>query len=589
MHRWFEMPLQNPLALLGLISIIPLIIVYLIQPRPREVLFSSILFLRAGEAERSAVLSRLIKDPLFWVQVLVLISLSLAAAGPYTTAIGTMDSHLVIILDVSASMEASYDQALALVSPYTDKYDRLSIVLADSIPISALQSGSSSEAKDVLAKIHPRAVSADISSAMILGNNLLGSEEGDMLVVSDFISWTGDDPQTTRKLLEGNRRSNIVFADSNRDGDNLAIIDGWNVFELGGINHTALIRNYGPTKTIPLSVSNQGGISSKTITFPRGRDQYFSFSAAPGVNRLTLEVDDAVASDNNAFVYVPELEAREVLFLGEDCPALLALQALPNVHVHRADDYSNFDLIVIGKNASTDGKLNMYIDSGGRVVYIATSFRESPDYLPVKITGSSQASANLWVQSSGFAKDIHFDEIGILNYLYANPRRHSNTLIEANGTPILSFWHLGKGTVVYDGLEMDSDFYSRPEFPIFWHELVNWLTDIPDISQSNRKTGEIIPLGSMETVETPLGLETTYTLLLDKEGVYKFHDKILVANMYDARESELGEGANYIQGEFKGTASKVKTIRNDLTPWLIAVALIAIMCELAIIRLRREA
>ncbi len=532
---------------------------------------------------------RLIKDPLFWVQLLVLISLSLAAAGPYTTSIGTIDNHLVIILDISASMEASFDQAMASVGQYMDKYNRISIVLADSIPISALQSGSSSEARDILAKIYPRAVSADISSAMILGNNLLGSEGGDMLVVSDFISWTGDDPQTTRKLLEGNGKVNVVFAGSNRDGDNLAVIDGWNVLELGGVNHTALIRNYGPTKTIPISVRNQGGTASRMITLPQGRDHYFSFSATPGINQITLEVDDAVASDNTAYVYVPELEAKKILFSGEDSPALFALRALPNVRVYRAGDYSDFNLVVIANNTSTNGKLNRFIDSGGKVVYIASSPRESPDYLPVKVTGLSQGSANLWVRSPGFAKDIHFDEVGILNYLYANPRRQSTTLIEANGTPILSFWDLGKGTVVYDGLETNSDFYYRPEYPIFWYKLVNWLTGVPDISESNRKTGEVIPLGSMEKVETPIGLQTTYNLLLDKEGVYKFQDKLLVANMYDARESELGVGANYIQGEFNGTTLKEAPIHYDITRWFIAIALIAIIFELALIRWRREA
>jgi hypothetical protein len=590
MHRDFQMPLQNPLALLGLISIVPLIIVYLIQPRPIEVLFSSLMFLREGEAERSAVLSRLIKDPLFWVQLLVLISLSLAAAGPYTTSIGTIDNHLVIILDISASMEASFDQAMTLVSPYADKFDRISIVLADSIPISSLQSGSRSEARDTLAKIRPRAVSADISSAMILGNNLLGSEGGDMLVVSDFISWTGDDPQTTRKLLEGKGKVNIVFASSNRDGDNVAIIDGWNVLELDGVNHTTLIRNYGPTKIIPITLRNQVGISSRTISLPQGSDRYFSFSAIPGINQITLEVDDAIVSDNYDYAYVPELEERKVLYLGEDSPALVALRALPDVRIHREGDYSNFDLVVIANNASKNGMLNRYIDSGGKVVHIASSSQESSDYLPVKVTGMSQGPANLWVRSPGFAKDIHFDEIGILSYLDGNPRRHSTTLIEANGTPILSYWHLGKGTVVYDGLEMNSDFYYRPEYPIFWYELVNWLTGVPDISQSNRKTGELIPLGSeMEKVETPLGLETTYNLLLDKEGVYRFQDKILVANMYDPRESDLGGGSNYSLGEFKGTASKEALIHKDLTPWFIAVALIAIISELALIRWRREA
>jgi hypothetical protein len=152
------MPFQNPLALLGLLSIIPLIIVYLIRPKPKEISFSSTLFLREGEAERSAVLSRLVSDPLFWVQLLVLLSLSVAAAGPYTVSTGTAGSHLAIVLDVSASMEGSFAEAIAMAEPYLDNYDRVSIVMAENIPVAALQGGSSAEARDVLARQRPRRV-----------------------------------------------------------------------------------------------------------------------------------------------------------------------------------------------------------------------------------------------------------------------------------------------------------------------------------------------------------------------------------------------------------------------------------------------
>ena len=102
------MPFSNPLALLGLLSIIPLIVIYLIRPKPREILFSSTIFLTEEKAERSAVLSRLITDPFFWIQLLVLCSLSIAAAGPYTTEVGTPTSHLVLVVDLSASMESNF-------------------------------------------------------------------------------------------------------------------------------------------------------------------------------------------------------------------------------------------------------------------------------------------------------------------------------------------------------------------------------------------------------------------------------------------------------------------------------------------------
>jgi len=136
------MPFSNPLALLGLLSIIPLIIIYLIRPRPKEIRFSSTQFLREGEAKRTAVLSRLIFDPLFWVQLLALCSLSIAAAGPYTIGEGPATSHLVVVLDDSASMQASFSQAQKLIAPYLDSYQKISIILAENAPVTILSGGS---------------------------------------------------------------------------------------------------------------------------------------------------------------------------------------------------------------------------------------------------------------------------------------------------------------------------------------------------------------------------------------------------------------------------------------------------------------
>ena len=111
------MPFRNPAALLALLSIIPLILVYLIRPRPKEVRFSATQFLSEGEVKLSEVLSRLISEPLFWVQLLVLLSLSLAAAGPCTTEEATARSHLVVVLDSSARMPACSYRALAMIRP----------------------------------------------------------------------------------------------------------------------------------------------------------------------------------------------------------------------------------------------------------------------------------------------------------------------------------------------------------------------------------------------------------------------------------------------------------------------------------------
>ncbi len=579
------MPLRNPLALLGLLSIIPLIIIYLIRPRPKEIRFSATQFLREGEAERSAVLSRLINDPLFWVQLLMLCSLSIASAGPFTSEEAMAESHLVVVLDGSASMQASLPP-LQLIDPYLDQYQRVSIVLAGSLPQTALLEGSPAEARNALRLQKPRAVSADLSSGMALAGSLLAGEGGHILVVSDFISWIGDDPQATRKILEADGRVSIVFADSYRGGDNLALVQGWDVPGPGYDNHTALVRNFGPAREVPITIRGPGGVTSQSVPMASGADYYLTFTAYPGVNEISLDVEDAIDWDNKAYVYVPDLAKKRVLYQGKAGPALAALRSLPNVDVETSGQLSDFDLVVVAANASLDGQLNRYID-GGRVIFIASGL-ESPEFLPVRVTGQAPGPASLWVRSAGFTKGLHFDEIGLFRFPQAAARKGSTTLVEANGLPILSYWHLGKGIVIYSGLEMDSDFYLRPEYPIFWHQMVSWITGVPDIEESNRKTGELIHLGETVLVETPSTSLSTSSLLLDEVGVYRYQGKAVAANMHDPSESSLQRNGGVDAGRFIG-GSRETIVEKDLSNWIIALALLAILLELAVMRWRREA
>ncbi len=579
------MPFRNPMALLGLLSIIPLIIIYLIRPQPKEIRFSSTQFLREGEAERSAVLSRLINDPLFWIQLLVLLSLSVAAAGPYTTQAGPASSHLVVVLDSSASMQAG-SRALQLIDPYLDKYQRISIVLAESMPRTTLSEGSPAEARDALRRQSPKAVSADLSSAMTLAGSLLANDGGNMLVVSDFISWIGDDPDATRKILQADGRVSIVFADCYQGGDNVALVEAWDVPGPGYVNHTALVHNYGPARMVPVTIrSPNGAAAGRTLQMDSGGDSYLSFTAYPGVSEISLDLEDAVSWDNHAYIYVPDLAQKRVLYQGQEGPALAALRSLPNVEVQTAGDLKGFDLIVLARNASQNGKLNRYID-GGKVIFIASD-QESPEYLPVRVTGELPGPAGLWVRSEGFAKGVHFDEIGIFRYPQAVSRKGSTTMVEANGQPILSYWRLGKGMVIYSGLEMDSDFYLRPEYPIFWYQMVSWITGAPDTVESNRKTGEIIHLGETARIETPSTNIAASTLLLDEVGLYRYQGKAVAANLYDPKESSLQRN-NVVEAGVFVSASRETVVEEDLSDWIIALAALVIIAELAVMKRRRE-
>jgi hypothetical protein len=119
--------------------------------------------------------------------------------------------------------------------------------------------------------------------------------------------------------------------------------------------------------------------------------------------------------------------------------------------------------------------------------------------------------------------------------------------------------------------------------------MVNWLTGVPDISESNHKTGELIPLGEPTVVVAPGGTITTSNLLLDDVGEYRFREETIAANMYDPRESDLRRSTSPPAGGFTGGGQRETQVKNDLTPWIIALSALAIIAEIAIIRWRREA
>jgi hypothetical protein len=581
------MPFTAPLALLGLLSAIPLIILYMIRPRPKDQPFPSTAFIKEGDAKPTAALNRLITDPLFWIQLLVIIFLVIAAAGPFTEARGTQGAHLVVVFDLSASMEASRDAALEIVERYSQGLDRISIVLAENIPVVALREGNRVQAISTLDSLSPRAVQADLSAAMTAGRGLLGAEGGSILVVSDFASWIGDDPEVTRGLIEGGG-TRVVFVDSGGAGDNVGIVGGWIVDYGGSLNYTCHIRNYGRTRTVPITIQGPGGTITTARTIDAGGDHYLTLDAFPGVTVVTLEVDDAISADNRAYVYAPEIGVRRVLYLGDEGPVLAALRSIPTVEVSFSGDYSGFDMVVTERGGS-DGQLNRYIYDGGRVVYVPSNGSASPEYLSVRIAGQVNESAPLWTRNQVFAGEVNFDEVGVRSYLLATPRKGSVTVVEANGVPIISYWRLGSGTSVYMGLPQEgSDFYSRPEYPIFWYGMTNWLTDAPDASESNRKTGEIIILGEMTSVDSPGGRVTTDLLHLDQVGIYRFQGRTIVANMYDPIESNLLNPKTLNLGTFAPGEAAEKLIRKDLSPWLVIIAAALIALELLILRRRRE-
>ena len=204
---------------------------------------------------------------------------------------------------------------------------------------------------------------------------------------------------------------------------------------------------------------------------------------------------------------------------------------------------------------------------------------------------------------------IDIAKITVKKYFKAQAKRGAISLVEGgnNASVMLAYWKFGKGMVIYSGLadpvgdniydplneNIWNDFHSHADYPLFWKQLLEWISGSLDVSEYNAKTGQFIKLPATETVTTPTDSVTTDFLLLDEVGVYHLPDKDVAVNLYDETESNLA-GAGLTTGANLTAAQaipyNVQVIRQPeyLDIYLIIAGMFLVFLELYYLRWRGE-
>lgn len=181
-----------PFALLGLLAVPTLVAIYWLRNRSRVVPVSSLmLWLDQSEIQHGGIRLRRLQTPLlFYIELIALVLLTLAAAGPQIRTAQSSQS-LVVILDDSYSMLAGGDDSprkrgfAALRDEFaTGNWYSARCLIAGQSP-SLLDSQSLSELLGVIdQKWTCRAAHADLDSALNLAAEL-GGKHAALLVISD--------------------------------------------------------------------------------------------------------------------------------------------------------------------------------------------------------------------------------------------------------------------------------------------------------------------------------------------------------------------------------------------------------------------
>ena len=609
------MPLEEPLGLLALLGAIPIIVAYLLRPRKVRMEVPSVIVLfeayRPKRFER--IFKKLVKDTLLPLQLIAILLFALALSGPYIVIGEQVSSeNVAIVIDASGSMMADgrFEEALKKAEGYLSAKN--TIVVAKSRPMVALEDAPPSEARKVLSGLRCGASSADLSSAILLASEKLPRGEGRIVLISDLSHYRGENPVGAISMARGNGHTVVVDeVVGNGNTDNVGIVDGWiESSEVGHVFHYE-VRSYYEPRSVEIEVESGGKKTKTTLNLGADESKFLTTQLSAGISVIRLNVKDSLSADNIAYIYIPSRGTREILFIGNSSsPAFVAMDVMKENYVRSIRRQSSipslagYDVVVVGDEGTKISKelgmmLKAYVESGGKLVVLGSESLMSDmaieELLPVEIKGTFNETILSVVSKSEVVDGIPFNEISVVKGLETMGKEGSITLVESSmGYPVISYWEFGRGVVVYVGLsDMGGwdDFPTKPEYPIFWLQLLNWLTGIGEAQSYNVKAGMLMPLGSMNEVITPSGKVVTDLLLLDEVGIYTVDDKTYAVNMFDSRESDIGFKSSLEPGVYGGGATYTlerSENRMDLT-WIV-LAVLGIICvgELFILRGRGE-
>jgi len=582
-----EFGFLNAWAFYGLAVLVPVIILYLLKPKPKELKIPSLMFIKEVEQRRrfSSFFKRLFRDPLLLLQLLILTILVLALAGPFMLSQETHDIQeaVAIIIDSSASMQARdvqptrFGAALAtarqIVLDLQDN-DHVTLVLAENIPVVALNKGTKQQALAIIPSLRVKDTPTGLGNSVILAKDILADSEvkKTIYILSDFSNYEGSDPVAASKsaFAAGMSIVPIVFAS---EGENVGIVSGRAGRRLDQCFAEAIVKDFGNERSVNIIFSIDGiAVASDTKTLRTGDTELFSFSGDCTTSEHTLNLfidgSDALPVDDEVWFILSEQKQFRALLIKERESAdyiRYALESLPNVQVDSAiptviPSLESYDVVVFQSatpEALLPGTFKLvedFVRSGGDAIIIgseALAFMDPeflPKLLPVLPAGSSKVSGSPQLLfDHPILSDIDIESLYFEEYVRAFEKEDAITLATIGDSPLLAYRDLDNGGVLYAGLGPNATlggFYLQPSFPIFWSQVFDWLGREEAIGSLSYFTGEQLPifLNQTEHVEKPSGeVVETKNPLLDEVGIYNLPSfgRHVAANLLDDRESDI--------------------------------------------------
>ncbi|MFH1722059.1 MAG: BatA and WFA domain-containing protein [Candidatus Altiarchaeota archaeon] len=586
----------NPTAFWAAFLVVPIILLYLLRPRPQVISIPSLMFLRKIEKSRrlQSFFTRLVRDPILIFQIIIILLLVGSLAGPFTQVRQSVnpEEEVVIVIDASASMKAKdgaesrFDAALDVTRQIIgglDERDFVSIVVAESVPATALVHGKPFEATSAMGRLKPADTPTNLGDSILLAKDLLAETELQRViyVVSDFAGESVTKAELAKKIAAAQAIEVSFIQVGSNEASNIAITAFEAKRSLTDRNRiivSASVENFGSVdvETSFFVYTFEKELASETRMIKAGGEEffYYQFGVGPEEQRIRAELTDggALSSDDVSYSYVSGLRQYKIALLsytGKDRFLRYVLESPLNNQVDIfyppiIPDLSAYDIIILGSVSKENllpgatAELLRQVRSGTNILFVGSNdLGENIDsnlaqILPVTL--GEVITQDLPVKQAiehEMLKDVTLKNIVVKKYFSSQPRQNATTLLLAGNNSLVTYFPFGGGKAMYMGLNPESDwsnFYHSASFPVFWVQVIEFIDRLEDQpTQLNLRTGEIVTLLYATNITTP-AWETipTGSVYLDEIGFYRaemgYGPETFSASMLNGLESDLKLG-----------------------------------------------
>jgi len=590
------MNLLNPLALLFALLAVPIVLLYLLRLQRREQPVSSTLLWRQVTMDREAntLWQRLRRSLLLFLQVATLAFFVFALARPYINLPGAVSGRSVVLLDASASMQATdvrpsrFEAARAQVRDVINSLganDQMTLIVVDGAPraLSTLTSDKS-QLLDALELARPSLDAANWSAAVALAAATgAGNDDTTTLVVSDGAN--ADD----LRLLGGKVR----FIPIGSSGDNIAISTLTLRRTLRGLSAFVRVTNHG-TRDDRVLVSLRADdalVDARTLDVAAGKSAEWTIgNINPNVMHVQAKIDEAghnaLPLDDEAHAINATVAVRHALLLTRGNRFLeQALATLPGLRVTRAatapPEAQNYDLYVLdGITMSLPAQANALL-IGAQSVFSTSGVFSNTGYVRTEF--------------HPIARNVDWRNVNVLDARRVNAPGWLRPVIESQGGPLVLAGQsqdqaLQRVVVLAFDLRR-SDLPLHIAFPILIANSVEWLSPAQGLNVPlSAKPGEVIAMPENTRVRLPSGEEVMAGrrgfVQTSEIGVYAFDtgraQGAFAVNFNNASESRIAPNPDLPVGspEASGApAAEAPTSQREFWHWLAVLALMLLLVE----------